>query len=72
MQNGDDAALNKWQQERLTVAHSVVDLTDRMTRVATISSPALKALRNAAVELIGHLPFATHMAAEKLAELNSR
>jgi 2-polyprenyl-6-methoxyphenol hydroxylase-like FAD-dependent oxidoreductase len=72
MKNGDDDPLNKWQKERLKVAHSVVELTDRMTRVATISSPALKALRNTAVELIGHIPFATHMAAEKLAELNNK
>ncbi len=72
MQSGDDAPLDRWQKERLKVAHSVVEFTDRMTRVATISSPALKALRNTAVELIGHLPFATHIAAEKLAELNYR
>ena len=72
IQKGDDALVSNWQKERLKVAHSVVELTDRMTRVATISSPALKRLRNTAVELIGHLPFATHIAAEKLAELNYR
>ncbi len=71
IRNGDDAVLNKWQRERLKVAHSVVELTDRMTKVATVSSPALRLLRNTAVELIGNIPFATHMAAEKLAELNN-
>ena len=54
------------------MAHSVVDLTDRMTKVATLSSPVLKAVRNTAVELIGHIPFATHAAAEKLSELANR
>ena len=72
LQSGDDAVLKKWQKERLKVAHAVVDLTDRMTKVATISSPALKVLRNTAVELIGNIPFATHAAAERLAELSNR
>jgi 2-polyprenyl-6-methoxyphenol hydroxylase-like FAD-dependent oxidoreductase len=71
LQSGDDAALTKWQKERLKVAHSVVDLTDRLTKIATISSPALKVLRNTAVELIGNIPFATHAAAETLAELRN-
>jgi hypothetical protein len=46
-----------------------VDMTDRLTKVATLSSPALKALRNTIVEVIGHIPFATHAAAERLSEL---
>jgi len=69
IESGDDAILNKWQTERMKVAQSVVDLTDRLTKVATISSPVLKVLRNTAVELIGHIPFATRAAAERLAEL---
>jgi 2-polyprenyl-6-methoxyphenol hydroxylase-like FAD-dependent oxidoreductase len=72
IESGDDAPLNTWQKGRLKVAHSVVNLTDRMTRVATVSSPTLKLLRNTAVELIGSIPFATHLAAEKLAELNNK
>jgi 2-polyprenyl-6-methoxyphenol hydroxylase-like FAD-dependent oxidoreductase len=69
LRSREDAALNTWQTERLKVAHSVVDLTDRLTKVATISSPVLKVLRNTAVELIGNIPFATRAAAERLAEL---
>lgn len=72
LQTGDDAALNKWQDSRLKIAHSVVDLTDRMTRVATLSSPVLKAVRNTAVELIGNIPFAQHAMAERLAELANK
>jgi len=71
MQGGGEAVLDQWQKERLRVAHSVVGLADRMTKVATISSPALKVLRNTAVELLGHIPFATHLVAEKLSELNN-
>ncbi|HEV8042333.1 MAG TPA: FAD-dependent monooxygenase [Bryobacteraceae bacterium] len=69
LQSGQQATLNTWQTERLKVAHSVVDLTDRLTKVATISSPVLKVLRNTAVELVGNVPFATRAAAERLAEL---
>jgi 2-polyprenyl-6-methoxyphenol hydroxylase-like FAD-dependent oxidoreductase len=69
LRSADDAALDKWQEDRLKIAHSVVDMTDRLTKVATLSSPALKALRNTIVEVIGHIPFATHAAAERLSEL---
>jgi 2-polyprenyl-6-methoxyphenol hydroxylase-like FAD-dependent oxidoreductase len=72
LREGDDTILNEWQEERLRIAHSVVDLTDRMTRVATISSPLLKRLRNMAVEVIGNIPFAEHLMAEKLSELTNR
>jgi 2-polyprenyl-6-methoxyphenol hydroxylase-like FAD-dependent oxidoreductase len=71
MQGRDDSVLDEWQKERLRAAHSVLGLADRMTKVATISSPALQALRNTVVELLGQIPFATHLAAEKLAELNN-
>jgi hypothetical protein len=50
----------------------VVDLTDRLTRVATISSPVLKLLRNTAVEFIGNIPYATHAMAEILSELATK
>jgi 2-polyprenyl-6-methoxyphenol hydroxylase-like FAD-dependent oxidoreductase len=69
LRSGDDAALDKWQEDRLKIAHSVVDMTDRLTKVATLSSPALKALRNTIVEVIGHIPSATHAVAERLSEL---
>jgi 2-polyprenyl-6-methoxyphenol hydroxylase-like FAD-dependent oxidoreductase len=72
LRSGDDALLNQWQRERLKIAHSVVDMTDRMTKVATITSPAFKRLRNTAVELIGSIPFAQHAMAERLAELTSK
>jgi 2-polyprenyl-6-methoxyphenol hydroxylase-like FAD-dependent oxidoreductase len=49
-----------------------VDLTDRLTRLATLSSPVLKFVRNIAVELLGSLPFAQHAMAGTLAELSHR
>jgi 2-polyprenyl-6-methoxyphenol hydroxylase-like FAD-dependent oxidoreductase len=72
LRSSDHAALDKWQEDRLKIAHSVVDMTDRLTKVATLSSPALKALRNTIVEVIGHIPFATHAVAERLSELTYR
>jgi len=72
LRDGDDTILDTWQKDRLKVAHSVVGLTDRMTKVATVQSPVLKALRNTAVEIIGNIPFATHAAAEILSELTYR
>ena len=72
LHEGDETILDKWQEERLKIANSVVDLTDRMTKMATISSPVLQMLRNTAIELIGSLPFAQHAIAEKLAELTYR
>jgi len=70
LESGNDAALQDWEAKRLEIDHSVVSLTDRMTKMATLSSPVLKALRNAAVGIVGHLPFAQHALAEKLAELD--
>ena len=69
LRDGDYAILNKWETERLKIAHSVVNFTDRMTKLATLSSPILKLLRNTAVELMGNIPFAQHVLAEELSEL---
>jgi 2-polyprenyl-6-methoxyphenol hydroxylase-like FAD-dependent oxidoreductase len=72
LQSGNDDALNIWQRKRLEIDRSVVGFTDRMTKIATISSPALKALRNTAIGIVGHVRFARHALAENLAELNNK
>lgn len=72
VRSGDDSALDGWQRKRLEIDHSVVNLTDRMTRMATLSSPALQALRNTAIGIIGHVPAARHIIAERLAELSNK
>ena len=71
VQTGDEEGLAAWQAKRLEVARSVVNFTDRMTRMATLSSPILKSVRNAAVGIIGHIPLAQHALAKKLAELDT-
>jgi 2-polyprenyl-6-methoxyphenol hydroxylase-like FAD-dependent oxidoreductase len=68
----DETALDSWAMARHAVAMEVVALTDRMTRIATLGSPAVRSLRNAALRAAGHLPFLTHALARKLAELDSR
>jgi hypothetical protein len=40
--------------------------------MATLSSPALKSLRNAVIGIIGHVPLAQHALAERLAEIDHR
>jgi 2-polyprenyl-6-methoxyphenol hydroxylase-like FAD-dependent oxidoreductase len=72
LRRGNDAALNTWQEKRLEIAHSVVKMTDRMTRMATASSSGVKLLRNAVLSIVGQIPFAQHAIAEKLSELDNK
>jgi 2-polyprenyl-6-methoxyphenol hydroxylase-like FAD-dependent oxidoreductase len=72
LEQGNDVALNLWQDKRLEIARSVVKLTDRTTKVATASSSGAKLLRNAVISFIGQIPFAQHAVAEKLSELDNR
>jgi 2-polyprenyl-6-methoxyphenol hydroxylase-like FAD-dependent oxidoreductase len=67
----DDTVLDTWATDRHRVAAEVVTLTDRMTRVATLGSPAARSVRNAVIRAAGHLPFLTHALARKLSELDS-
>jgi 2-polyprenyl-6-methoxyphenol hydroxylase-like FAD-dependent oxidoreductase len=68
----NDAALNRWHEKRLEIAHSVLKMTDRMTKMATASSCGVKLLRNAVLSVVGQIPFAQHALAEKLSELQDR
>lgn len=72
LRRGDERSLDVWAEERLKVAHSVVRLTDRMTRVATLSSPYGRAMRNGVLDIVGHVPAAQHLLAKTLSELNYR
>ena len=67
----DDALLDTWASARHDVAAEVVAFTDRMTRVATLGSPAARSVRNAVIRTVGHVPFLTHALARKLAELDA-
>jgi 2-polyprenyl-6-methoxyphenol hydroxylase-like FAD-dependent oxidoreductase len=68
----DEAALDVWAAERHRIAADVVAMTDRMTKMATIKSPAGQSLRNAAVALLGRVPPVRAAFARRLAELDHR
>jgi 2-polyprenyl-6-methoxyphenol hydroxylase-like FAD-dependent oxidoreductase len=72
LREGDVKALTAWEEKRLAIAHKVVGTTDRMTKMGTLSSPRAKLLRNLALEIVGHVPFAQHAMAQQLSELNNR
>lgn len=67
-----DDGLDDWAAQRRRVAGKVVSLTDRMTRLATIHNPTGQAVRNAVVQLLGHLPPAQRAMAMRLSELTER
>ena len=69
LQTSSDDALSEWERKRLAVAHSVVSLTDRMTRVATMKSTPTKVLRNALIGVLGRVPAIQHALTKRLAEL---
>jgi 2-polyprenyl-6-methoxyphenol hydroxylase-like FAD-dependent oxidoreductase len=72
LRSGDEKPLREWEEKRLKIARSVVSMTDRMTKVATSSSPLVRLVRDAALGLLGHLPAAQHALARKLSELDNR
>jgi 2-polyprenyl-6-methoxyphenol hydroxylase-like FAD-dependent oxidoreductase len=69
---GNQEALDEWARSRQRVAKKVVRLTDRMTRAATIESRTGQAIRNAVVQLVGHVPVARKALAMTLSELSGR
>jgi 2-polyprenyl-6-methoxyphenol hydroxylase-like FAD-dependent oxidoreductase len=72
LQDGQAAPLDVWAAERHEVARQVVELADRMTKMATLKSPTGKAIRNAAVAFAGHIPQVRAALARNLAELGNR
>ncbi len=67
-----DPLLDAWAERRHRIARSVVEFTDRTTRLGISGNSALQAVRNAALGIAGHLPFAQHAMAQKLSELDNR
>ena len=64
--------LDGYEAQRRPVAQRVVAFTDRMTKLGTTRSPAVRGARNTVLPLLGRLPaFRTKLATE-LAELNYR
>ena len=71
LQPGADAAaiLDGYERARRPAATRVVALTDRLTRMATLQGHWRQALRNLAIETIGHLPGVPQKLAAQFAEL---
>jgi 2-polyprenyl-6-methoxyphenol hydroxylase-like FAD-dependent oxidoreductase len=65
---GDESLLDEYSDTRRPMARSVVTMTDRMTRLATLPR-ALRPLRNAAFSIAGRLPAAKHALAWRLSGL---
>lgn len=68
----DEQQLDHWENKRLEISRSVVKLTDRMTRIATASSPFVRTIRNMALDWAGHTPFVQNLLAGRLSELDYR
>jgi 2-polyprenyl-6-methoxyphenol hydroxylase-like FAD-dependent oxidoreductase len=67
-----DNSLDAYQQRRRPVAQGVVTLTDRATRVATLTHPAARTARNTLIRFIGRLPSVQLRIAQQLAELTPK
>lgn len=61
--------LESYEAERMPVARSVVNLTDRMTRAATARHAGSQQLRNVLVPFLGGIPFVKEAMAERLSEV---
>ncbi len=70
LREGSEEALESWQKKRLEIAHSVVKLTDRLTKVVAASSPGARLVRNLVIRLVARIPFIEHALVRKLAELD--
>jgi len=64
-----DAALDGYEERRRPVAQRVVALTDRATRMSTLSGVVERAAREVALSLMGRIPVVQHRLAFQLAEL---
>ncbi len=68
----DERALDQYERTRRPVAARVVAFTDRMTRMATLRHPRSRALRNAALKVIGRIPAVRRWLTMELAGLRNR
>ena len=65
---GQDAVLDAYAATRRPIAHRVVELTDRLTRLATLPR-ALRPLRNLFLGVLGRIPMARRALAARLSGL---
>jgi 2-polyprenyl-6-methoxyphenol hydroxylase-like FAD-dependent oxidoreductase len=72
LKDGREARLDEWARKRHEVAHGVVSLTDRITRLATMKSSVGRVFRNIGMKVVGTIPPVRNAIAFKLAELDRR
>ena len=65
---GPDSVLDAYSATRRPIAQQVVELTDRLTKLATLPR-ALRPVRNVMLGLVGHIPPATRALASRLSGL---
>lgn len=53
LRSGDDKVLDSYALERRVAARKVLSMTHRLTRVATLSNPSLRRIRNAMIATLG-------------------
>jgi 2-polyprenyl-6-methoxyphenol hydroxylase-like FAD-dependent oxidoreductase len=63
--------LDRYEAVRRPVAADVVALTDRMTRIATLRSRPLIAVRNTVLPIVGRVPAVRRGLAMNLSELST-
>ncbi len=68
----DDSQLDQYERTRRPVAERVVAFTHGMTRMATLRNPRSRAMRNAAIRVIGRIPAVPRWLATELAGLRNR
>lgn len=64
-----ESLLQTYQQERFPIAQSVVDLTSRMTTVASLKNPLLISIRDWLVPVVAKTNFIQNEAAGRMSEL---
>ena len=72
LEDGSDRPLDAWAEWRHGIASDVIRLADRLTWTATIENRAGQLVRNALIQLVGHVPAARQALAMKLSELSNR
>jgi 2-polyprenyl-6-methoxyphenol hydroxylase-like FAD-dependent oxidoreductase len=63
--------LDRYETVRRPIAAGVVSLTDRMTRIATLRSRPLIAVRNTVLPIVGSVPMVRRGLAMNLSELST-
>ncbi|MEZ2347101.1 FAD-dependent oxidoreductase [Terriglobus sp. RCC_193] len=72
IRNGDESELAAWEQKRLKIAHSVVNTTDKITKLALSANPLTHLLRETMLGVFGHVPAVGHAMARRLSEIDNR